>query len=298
MSNLEELSEAIASLVGENGPSVVRVEARRGPPSSGVVWSDGLVFAPQHAVEEAEARVSTGDAEDLEARVVGTDPSTDLALLRVEKPGLHVPAWSPPGALKVGHLALAIGRPGRTARASLGIVNTLSEGAWRAPSGGRIDRYLQTDHGLQPGLSGGLLVDMAGRALGMITSGLMRGANLTVPAATLERVAQALLARGAVQRGFLGIGGYPVRLPAPLAQATGQESALLMVSVQPGGPADKAGLMLGDALLSLRGEKVRHLGDLHELLDEEQIGQELDARLVRAGQIRDARITIGVRAAG
>lgn len=298
LSGLEDLSEKLAALVEANAPSVVRVEARRGAPSSGVVFGEGLVFTAQHCVEDDVARLHTGDdEEERAAKVVGVDPSTDLALLKVEGQGLRPPAWSPIGGLKVGHLALALARPGRTARAALSSVGALSAGPWRAPGGGRLERFLQLDRALSPGFSGGLLVDAAGRALGMNTAGLLRGASLAVPFATLQRVAGALLSRGAVQRAFLGIGSYPVQLPPALAQEAGQESALLAVSVQPGGPADRAGILLGDVLLAVRGQKVRHMEDLYEVLDEEQVGKEVDAKVARAGQVRELRVTLGARSA-
>lgn len=297
MSALEELSESLGALVEANAPSVVRVEARRGAASSGVVFGEGLVFTAEHSVEEEAARVFAGDEGERAAKVVGVDASTDLALLRVDGHGLRPPAWSPIGGLKVGHLAVAVARPGRTARAALGMVSALSPGPWRAPGGGRLERFLQIDHALHPGFSGSLLVDTSGKALGMNTAGILRGAGLAVPFATLQRVAGALLSRGAVQRAFLGIGSYPVRLPAALAQEAGQESALLAVSVQPGGPADSAGILLGDVLLALRGQKVRSLEDLYELLEEELVGKEVEAKVARAGQVRQVRIALGARGA-
>jgi len=129
----------------------------------------------------------------------------------------------------------------------------------------------------------------------MNTSGLLRGTSLAVPAETLRRVAGALAAHGRVRRGFLGIGTYPVRLPRALQDAAGQPAGLVVVSVQPDGPAEKAGVLLGDVVLSLDGERVVQIGDLLGLLDEERVGKEVIAKLARGGAVQDVRVTVGAR---
>src|SRR5206468_1269708 len=178
-------------------------------------------------------------------------------------------------------LVLALSRPGRSVRASLGIVSVRGE-AWRTPSGGRLDHYVQTDLARHPGFSGGLLVGAGGEALGLNTSGLLRGATLAVTSPTLRR-------------GFLGVGTYPVRLPAPLEKEAGQPVALMLVSVEPGSPAEKAGLCLGDALLTFAAQALRHPSDLLGLLDAERIGAEVTVRLLRAGELREVPLTVGTR---
>lgn len=295
MSALESLSEHLAALVEAAGRSVVRVEARGRAPSSGVVWAEGIVIAADHAVEEEdEIEVVLADGRAAAAALAGRDPAVDLAVLKVEATGLTAPAWAGLDALRVGHLVLAVARPGRAVRASLGIVGALGEG-WRTSAGGRVDRYVQPDIGLYPGFSGSLLVDAAGRALGMNTSGLARGTALTVPAATLRRTAESLLAKGRMERGFLGIGTQPARLPKPLAAALGRETALLVVTVFPESPAERGGLMLGDVLVGLHGKPVHDIGDLFDLLDEERVGVETTARVLRGGESKELRITIGAR---
>ncbi len=296
MDNGSALSEAFSSIVEKNSASVVRVEGRRRLPSTGVVWSsDGLVITAHHAVErDEEIEIGFFDGKTAQAKLVGRDPGSDVALLRIAAGDLAVPAWSAAESVKVGHLALAVARPGRSARASMGIVSALG-GEWRSPAGGRLDRYLQTDIALQPGFSGSLLVDARGSALGMNTSGLLRGHSLAVPTATLRRVAESLVAHGRMRRAFVGLGSIPVRLPAKAARASGQELALLVVAVQPDGPADLSGVMVGDALLAVDGRPLGQVDDLIEALTEESIGSDLKFRILRAGEAREIAIRAGAR---
>lgn len=296
MGNPNALSEALASIVEKNNASVVRVEARRRVPSSGVVWSaDGLVITAQHTIErEEEIEVGFADGRKAEAKLVGRDPGSDLAVLRVAAGDLSVPTWSQADALKVGHLALALGRPGRSVRATMGIVSALG-GEWRTPAGAQLERYLQTDASLPPGFSGGLLADSSGNALGMNTSGLWRGHSLAITTATLRRVVEKLVAHGRIRRAFVGLGSLPVRLPAKAAQTSGQEAALLVIAVQPEGPADQGGVLLGDALLGVDGRPLAQVEDLLEALTEERIGAELRFRVLRAGEVREVTVRAGTR---
>jgi len=295
MENGSALSEAFAAIVEKSSASVVRVEARRRSPSSGIVWSsDGLVVTAQHAVErDEEIEIGFFDGRTAEAKLVGRDPGSDVALLRVDATDLVVPPWST-AQPKVGHLVLSVARPGRTARASMGIASAVS-GEWRSPAGGRLERYLQTDIAPQPGFSGSLLVDDRGNGLGMNTASLLRGHSLTVPTETLRRVTEALVAHGRVRRAFVGLGSMPIRLPVKAARASGQESALLVIAVQPDGPADLSGVLLGDALLALDGHALTQVDDLIEALTEERIGAELKFRILRAGEVREIAIRAGAR---
>ena len=295
---IKGLSSDLAAIVERGGASVVRVQGRR-LPSSGVVWTaDGVIVTTHHAVEWDEGiELGLSDGSTVPATLVGRDPTTDLALLRGKASGLKTPRWADVSDAKVGHVALALTRPGRSVRASLGIVSVRGE-AWRTPAGGRLDAYLQTDIPRHPGFSGGLLVSASGEALGVGTSGLLRGANLAVPFPSVRRVADALLAHGQVRRGYLGLGTYAVRLPATLAKGLSQPTALLIVSVEDESPAARAGLHLGDVLVSFDGQPLRHPSDLLPLLDESKIGTEVPARIVRAGEPRDVRLEVGARSLG
>jgi S1-C subfamily serine protease len=294
---VEEFSQALANVVERTAPAVVRVEGRRRGPSTGVVWSEDVVVTADHVLEwDEDVTVGLPDGGTATATVVGRDPGTDVAALRVAGARLAALEWSAADGLKVGHLVLAVCRPGRTAQARLGIVSALAD-AWRTPAGGRLDRYLQSDIAVHPGFSGSALVEASGRLLGLNTAGLLRATPLAVPSATVKRVVESLLAHGQVRRGFLGIGTQPVRLPAPLDQQLGQETALMVNSVQPDGPAARAGLLLGDVLVAFEGHALRHPGELLPLLDEDRIGAEVKARVLRAGELRDLGIVVGARGA-
>jgi S1-C subfamily serine protease len=292
---LPNLSEALAATVEAGGAGVVRVEARRRLPASGIVWSpDGVIVTAHHVVERDEnINVGLPDNQTLPATLVGRDPTTDLAVLRAQATDLTTPpAWTEPDDLRVGHLVLALGRPGRTVQATLGIVSALGE-SWRTPAGGRLDRYLQTDVVMYPGFSGAPLVDAAGGVLGLNTSALLRGISLAVPIPTLRRVVETLLAHGRVRRGYLGVGAQSVRLPAALGERLGQETGVLLVSVEPGSPAEQGGLLLGDAIIALDGQPVRHMDDLLALLSSDRIGAAAPVRVLRGGQVHDLTVTIG-----
>ena len=241
--------------------------------------------------------VGLADGGSAPARLVGRDPSTDLALLKVEATGLAVPRWAEAASVKVGHLALALTRPGRSVRASLGIVSVRGE-SWRTPAGGRLDSYLQTDIARHPGLSGGLLTLPGGDAVGVNTTGLLRAQCLAIPVATVRRVTEALLTHGRVRRGYLGVGTYAVRLPERLARELKQPSALLIVSVEDDGPAAQAGLHLGDVLVAFDGQPLQRPGDLLPLLDETRVGATIEARVLRAGELRTMSVTVALRNRG
>ena len=293
---LASLSEALAGVAEQGGRGLVRVEARRRLPASGIVWSaDGLIVTAHHVIRrDDQIRVGLPDGETVAASLVGRDPTTDLAVLRAEAGGLTPAAWAGHDELRVGHMVLALGRPGRTVQATLGIVSALGD-AWRTPAGGQLDRYLQTDVVMYPGFSGGPLVDPAGKVLGLNTSALLRGVSLAVPAPTVQRVAEVLLAHGRVRRGFLGVGTQPVRLPEEIAAELDQETGLLLVSVNRGGPAGEAGLVLGDTIVGLDGERVRHLDDLAALLSSDRVGAEVPVRILRGGQVQELSVVIGER---
>ena len=179
--------------------------------------------------------------------------------------------------------------------ATLGIVNALSKG-WRTPAGGELDTYLQSDVVMYPGFSGGPLVSAAGEVMGVNSSALLRGVSLAIPTATVRQVVETLLTHGRVRRGYLGVSAQVVRLPVALAQQIDQETGLLLGSVEPGSPAEKAGLFMGDTIVALDGQPVRHLDDLLALLSGERVGASVPVRIVRGGQMTDVPVTIGEQA--
>ena len=294
--NATELSNALADVVEGAGKSVVRVEGSSRAVSGSVFSDNGHVVAINHTVERDEVELGLPDGGTAKARVVGRDPGTDLALLQAEIGGLVPAPWTDLDGVRVGHLVVGVYRPGRTTRASLGVVAALGDD-WRTRYGGKIDRYLEASLPLQPGFSGGLLVNASGKALGLSTSGLLRGLPLGIPAATVKRVSEALMTGGRVRRGYLGVGSYPVALPAPLKSSLGQDSGLLILSVQAESPASRAGLLLGDVVVGVDGRPTAEPGDLLPALDEDRVGREITLRVVRAGELREMRATVGERGA-
>lgn len=292
-----ELSDLIAAAAETAGRAVVRVEGRRRGPSSGIAWSaDGVIVAAHHNVEwDEDVTVGVHDGSTVPVNVVGRDATTDVVVLRGPATGLATPEWSGETP-KVGHLVVGLTRPGRTVRASLGVAHAIGD-EWRTAAGGRVDRYIQSDLGMSPGFSGGLLADLRGRALGMNNAGLLRGTSLALPPVTLRRVVESLLAHGQIRRGFIGIGTIPVRLPVALEKTTGQGAGLLVTSVQEDSGAGRAGLLLGDVLLTAGGRPLSGPADLLPLLEEDRIGQSVPVAILRAGERREVAVTVSAREA-
>jgi serine protease DegQ len=303
MENLKESSDLLAALsdgmadaVEKVGRAVVRVNGRRRRPASGVVYAPNIVLTASHALErEEDLTVGTSDGRTLPARFVGRDPSTDLAVLRVED--LNVDAATPAeGAARIGQLALAVGSPGRGEgpRASLGVVSSVG-GPMRSWRGPRLERYIQTDATPYPGFSGGALIDARGNVLGIMTTGLARGAALAIPAELAWRVAKNLEERGSVKRGYLGILSQPVRLPDAQRLGLTQRGGLLAVGVEEGSPAGRGGLIIGDIVATLDGQPVEDTEDLLVLLTGERVGREVEVRVIRGGELQTLQITVGER---
>lgn len=292
---LTELSDALATAVENAGKSVVRVKGRRRLGASGIVWrDDGTIVTANHVVKRNDGvTVTLPDGVPHKATVVGRDTSTDLAVLRVEGEDFVPAAHSED--LKVGHLVLALGRPGQTVQATLGIISALGTETWRTPMGGEVDRYLQTDVVMYPGFSGGPLINTQGQLLALNSSALVRGVSVAVPVATVSSVVDSLVEHGRIQRGYLGISTQPVRLPASTAEELGQDTGLLIVGVEADSPADKGGLVLGDAIVDLDGQRVRHHDDLLRLLSGERVGRKTPVRILRGGQLQTVNVTIGER---
>ncbi|MCL4297287.1 MAG: trypsin-like peptidase domain-containing protein [Anaerolineae bacterium] len=292
---LKNLSNALAQTVAAASPSIVRVEGRRRLAASGIVWSaDGLIVTAHHTVQKEEGlQVGLPDGQTVAATLVGRDPTTDLVVLRAEARNL-TPLALAAESMQVGHLVLALGRPGQTVQATLGIISALGE-SWRTSVGGLIDRYVQTDVVMYPGFSGGPLVNAPGQLLGLNTSALVRGISLTIPAGTLQRVVDMLVKHGKVRRGYLGVNTQPVRLPAALEQQLGQEAGLLLAAVEPGSPAEQGGLLLGDTIVAVEGSAVQQHDDLLALLGSDRVGTSVKIRIVRGGQIQEMSVVVGER---
>lgn len=321
---LQSLSDALAAAVETTGAGIVRVDGRRRLPGTGIVWSsDGVIVTAHHIVERNEnINIGLGGDVIAPAKLIGRDPNTDLAVLKVEA-DTTPPVWAD-GAdgneLKVGHLVLALGRPGGQVQATLGVVSRLSEDGDLHPRMIRIEAHgpghhrrrmrmhrfegemfgstgpvIHTDVVMYPGFSGGPLVDAGGGVRGLNTSALAHGSSITIPTATVRRVVEALLSHGKVRRGYLGVGAQPVRLPAALAESLDQEIGLMLVSVEPDSPAEKGGLLMGDILVALDDYELESVDTLLMLLGSDRVGEDITLNVVRGGQQVEVTVTVGER---
>lgn len=293
---LAQLSDALAAAVERAAASTVLVNARRRVPASGIVWADGVVVTADHVVErEDEITVGLPDGREVSATLAGRDPGSDLAVLRLTGSGGVAAERAPEGSARVGHLVLALGRPAPGGpMASLGVISAVG-GPWRTFRGGQVDGYIRSDVTFYPGFSGGPLVDTSGRVVGINSSRLGRGAGLTVPAAAGGKVIETLLRQGRIRRGYLGIGSQPVRLPAALQARAGQETGLLVVTVEPGSPADRGGLLIGDIVVQMAGAAVRDTEELQAQLGPDRVGQATPIIVLRGGVPRELMVTVGER---
>ena len=294
---LESLSNDLAGAVDRAGQSVVAIHARRRIPASGIHWRPGIIVAAHHTIQrDEEITVSLADGSSVAATLVGRDPTTDLAVLKVDEAKVPVASFAESSGLRVGALVLALGRPGSAITASLGVVSAIG-GEWRTWHGGTIDRFVRLDVSIYDGFSGGPLIDAGGRVLGLNTSGLSRGAALAIPAETVNRVVDQLLKSGRVARGYLGLGMQAVRLPAPLVERLQMPNdiGLMVVSAEAGGPGDRAGILIGDVLIAVGDTPVSDPAELLAFLGGDQIGKPVTAKLIRAGEPTTVAITVGER---
>jgi S1-C subfamily serine protease len=263
------------------------VHARPRFSSSGAFWRPGILVTAEHTVRrEDEITVTLADGSNAAATLAGSDPGTDIAVLKVEAPG--APAVAATDDPAPGNLALALGRSEDSGiNATLGIVSAVS-GPWRTWRGGRLDRYIRLDLTLYPGSSGGLVLNAAGQALGIATSALSRIAGLAIPASTINRVVDEVLARGRVARGYLGVGLQPVELPD-------HQKGLIVLSLEPEGPAALAGVLIGDVLVALGGTAVSDTDDIQTVLETHGVGRAIEVQVIRGGASRSVAITIGER---
>jgi serine protease DegQ len=291
MGSLKDLSNELEALVDKASKSVVRVDARRGRAGTGIVWDSGLVLTANHVVEQEEDIEVVVDEKSAKATLIGRDPGTDLALLKVE--GLSAPAMprAKVGDLKPGQIVLAIGRPG-SLKATFGTISAVSS-SWRGWRGSEIEHLIQTNAPLYPGFSGGPLVDVEGRAVGMNSWVFGRGDGRAIAMDVAERVVQSLRSDGRIKRPYLGIGTQQVPLPETVKARVKQDSGLLVVAVEPKSPADEAGLMQGDTLLALDGTTTGSLEDLYSGLRKIKVGSTQTIKLVRAGEVKELKLTVG-----
>lgn len=279
-----QLDQALAAAVAAAAPSVVHVRRGHHSGGTGIVFDADLVISSSfHTPDRTKVGIGLPDGtlDERDAEVIGRDPGTDVALLRVSGGGLTPAKLRDVDGLAVGNLALAIGRPGRTARASLRAIGVLGPSV-KTPAGGTLDRYVESDRQVPRGFAGGPLIDADGAVIGMNTRTLIRGADLAVDVATLRRVVDELKQHGGVRRGYLGVGAYP----------SGQGA--LVASLEDGGPAATAGIIVGDIITEVDGVAVKGPDSLRGVLGDRP-GKQVKIAIVRGGAKQELDVTIGTR---
>ncbi|SRR5579883_46673 len=299
MSSLLALSNNLADIVEQVGSTVVAVNAGKRVSPSGIHWRDGIIVTSDESLQRYDdITVTLSDGTNIPVTLVGHDASTDVAVFRLQDVELPVAKIGDAKTLKVGHLVLGLARSSEgEIRAAMGAVSVVN-GPWRSMSGGNIDQFIRPDITLYSGFAGGPLVDAAGNIVGMNTSG-RRGTALTIPATTVNRVIDQLLAKGHIARGYLGLGMQPVRLPKNLKTSLNltSESGVIVVNVEPNGPADNAGVLIGDVLTEFDGITLKDTAEILALLNNsDRVGKTVPLQIVRAGALVNLTITVGERA--
>jgi S1-C subfamily serine protease len=299
---LDAYSRAVVAVVETVGAAVVSISvAGRGPRGQGagsglIIAPDGYVLTNSHVVHGApRLHVTLTDGRSLGASLVGEDPATDLAVIRVDAAGLPHGTLGDSGALRVGQLAIAIGNPlGFESTVSTGVVSALGR-ALRSTTGRLIENIIQTDVPLNPGNSGGPLVDSRGRVIGINTAiiAMAQGISFSIPIDTAKWVVPQLLARGRVRRAYLGLAGQQRPLDRRVARALGlaTRSAVEVVSVEPASPAGLAGLRQADLVVAMNERPIRSVDDLHRFLAEGTIGDPVVLTIIRAAERLRLRVT-------
>ena len=296
MSTLTEFSEGLSAAVEKAGASTILVDARKRYPASGIAYAEDLVLTADHVVtREENIKVILPDGKNLAATIAGRDPGSDLAVLRLAEKVLSAAKTS--DAVKVGQLALALGRPNsKGMQASWGIVTSIS-GPTRTFRGGMLDEYILTETTPYPGFSGGPLINTEGEVIGLNTSGLTRGSSLTIPVKVAWQVAEALAKHGSVKRGYLGVRTQPVEIQEAARQALKREQdhGLLVLWLEEGGPAANGGLLVGDILVAVGGQAVSDPDDLFAALGSDTVGKAVEVEILRGGRPETVNVTVGER---
>jgi S1-C subfamily serine protease len=295
VSSLVALSDATAQLVERAAVSIVSVRGGGRWHLSGIHWRSGIIVTAEEVLEHDEnIQLTLPGGRSVEAALVGRDPTTDVAVLRFQPDGLPT-ATIAKAPLRAGEAIFAVGNHDGTALAAFGIV-ALAGGAWRSSRGGTIDEFLRLDLTLSPASEGGALVDAQGRVLGMTVLGPRRRA-LAIPTSTIERAVDQLLARGHVFRAYLGAGLRPLRgeRRQDSSSASGSGRGVLVVDIDPEGPAKGAGLLVGDVITSWNDRSIDRVRDVIHLLGPESVGTTVGLGLVRGGATATLQVVLGER---
>jgi S1-C subfamily serine protease len=292
-----ELSDAAADAAERAGKSTVLVDARRRFPASGIAISADTILTADHVVERDEdIKVILADGTEVNARLAGRDPGSDLAVLKLEKASA-TPAELSKTPARVGQFVLAIGRPSKKGiESSFGSVNAIG-GPVRTGRGGMLEQFIKTDVVSYPGFSGGPLVNGDGTIFGINTSGFGSGSAITIPAEIAWKIAEALVKDGKIKRGYLGIRSQTVNIPADGKKALKreQETGLLIVGMENDSSAAKGGLMVGDILVGVAGEAIEHHDDLFTRLSGDVVGKSTAMDVLRGGKLESIKVVVGER---
>ena len=293
---LTAVSEHMADAVAAVAASVVQVHGRRRP-VSGVAYANNTVLTTARALgREDGIVVNTADGKSSSAELLGWDPASGLALLKVEDLGL-TPAEVSDTVPRVGQIALGVARSWSNAlTASAGIVAVIG-GPLRTGRGRSLEQIIRITAPMHDGFSGGAVIDASGRVIGIATAAQIRGLGVVIPAPVAWKTAAHMLAHGAPKTGFLGISGQAVRIPEGQRGDSGRDRGLLIIAVTPDGPAAAGGVLLGDIILELDQQAVGSTDDVIELLSGERVGRTLPLRVLRAGAVRELSVTVAERTA-
>ena len=294
-SSLRSLSNQMADAVERVTSSLVLVNGRQRQSASGFVYATDLILTASHVIEREEGlTIETTDQRTLPAQIVGRDLGTDLAVLRVADLNVQPFAMTSEQA-RVGQLTIAVGRVANEGpAASFGIISTVG-GPLRTDRGVVLERYIRTDATPYPGFSGGPLVDAEGNVLGILTTGLLNGIALAIPAQIAHTIADTLAQHGSVKRGYLGMSSQPIELPPSQRAGRTQEQGLLVVKVEENSPAHQSGLLIGDILVSLDGHIINDAEDLQLLLTGDRVGRAIPVEVIRGGTVQVVQVTVGQR---
>jgi S1-C subfamily serine protease len=298
---LIELSNALAQATDRAAASVVAIHSEARGSCSGIVWRSGVIVTSEHALRrDEEIQVTLPNGRVVSATLAGRDPSTDIAALKCAEADKAVPKFGDVATLKPGSLTLIVGRTRASGPvAALGVVSLVAPDR-RTWTGASLAPYIRLDVGLQPTAVGGAVIDAHGDAVGLATPRFARFGAIAVPAAAINKIAATLLEKGRMPRGYLGVGLQPVRLPDALRETLkrNEKGAAIVLEVHPGGPADKAGVVIGDILVSLGGHAVTRLEDVQSHLAGDAIGKSLAAKFVRGGALEERSIEVAERPHG
>jgi S1-C subfamily serine protease len=295
------LSKELAETTAKAGAHAVAVHTESRGSSSGVIWRPSIIVTAEHALQRDEdIQLTLPDGRVADAKLVGRDPSSDVAVLKCEQASTAVPSFSDTTKLQTGNVTLVVGRTRANGPiAALAFVSMVADER-RLWGGLSLSPYVRLDVALQRTGVGGAVVDAEGRVAGIATPKFAPTGALALPVATVNGVVDALLAQGRILRGYLGVGLQPVRLPENLRETLQrrEKTAAMVLDVEPGGPAHNAGVVIGDILLSLNAKPVARLEDVQAHLHGENIGKSLAARFLRGGAPRDVTIAVAERPNG